>query len=115
MPTTERIAVKNKELVVRTDCNFFIRLLVIQEKRDRSLKYFLQFSLGQFAWSLGSPAGNDCKSVKSNLLARLKKKLNLIDQTTIHVARVYDDMCLVWKLLKGFDTFGDLYDYVDHL
>ena len=94
MPTTERIAVKNKELVVRTDCNFFIRLLVIQEKRDVSLKYFLQFSLGQFAWSLGSSAGNDCKSVKSNLLARLKKKKSILLIKQRFTQREYMTTCV---------------------
>ena len=63
------------------------------------------------AWSLEIRAGNGYKSVKSDLLACLKKKINLFDEIPIHVARVYDGMCLICQLPDGFDTSGDLSDY----
>ena len=47
MLAAEKVAVKDKELVVRADRNLFARLLVIWEKREVSMKDFLRYSLDQ--------------------------------------------------------------------
>ena len=61
---------------------------------------------------LGTSTVNDYKSVKSDLVSYLKKKINLADQMPIHVARVSDRICLICKVPKGFNTFGDISIYV---
>ena len=47
MLAAEKVAGKDKELVVRADRNLFARLLVIWEKREVSMKDFLRYSLDQ--------------------------------------------------------------------
>ena len=47
MLAVEKVAGKDKELVVRADRNLFARLLVIWEKREVSMKDFLRYSLDQ--------------------------------------------------------------------
>ena len=109
---TEEVAVKDKEVVIRADCDLFARLLVIREKREVSMKDFLRYSLGPVAWSLATPIGNVYKFTKSDLLTCLEKKINLVNQIPADAARVYDGMCIIRQLPTGFDTFGDLSDYV---
>ena len=47
MLAAEKVAGKDKELVVRADRNLFAWLLVIWEKREVSMKDFLRYSLDQ--------------------------------------------------------------------
>ena len=47
-----------------------------------------------------------------NKLTCLEKKINLVNQISADVARVYGRMCIIFQLPTGFDTFGDLSDYV---
>ena len=47
MLAVEKVAGKDKELVVRADRNLFARLFVIWEKREVSMKDFLRYSLDQ--------------------------------------------------------------------
>ena len=55
---------------------------------------------------------NVCKSTKLDLFTYLEKKINLVNQIPADAARVYDGMCIIRQLPTGFDTFGDLPDYV---
>ena len=112
MLTTEKLAVKDKEIVIRADRDLFARLLVIREKREVSMKDFLSYSLGPAAWSLATPIGNVYKSAKSDILTCLEKKINLANQIPADAARVYDGMCIIRQLKTGFGIFGDLSDYV---
>ena len=75
MLATEKVAVKDKEVVIWTDPDLFARLLVIQEKREVSMKDFWRYSLSPVAWSLATPIGNVYKSTKSVLLTCLEKKI----------------------------------------
>ena len=109
---TGKGAVKDKEVVILADCDLFARLLVIQEKHEVSMKDFLRYLLGLVAWSLATPIGNVYKSTKSDLLTCLEKKISLINQIPADAARVCGGMCIIRQLQTGFDTFGDLSDYV---
>ena len=112
MKASKMVSVKGKDLVIRADRNLFARLLVIQEKREISLKELLRFSLGPIAWSLATPTGTIYKSVKSKLLASLELKISLIDAIPPRSARIYDGMCIIQQLPTGLETFGDVSDYV---
>ena len=66
----------------------------------------------QCSWSLTISIGNVYYSTKSDLLTCLEKKINLVNQMPADAARVYDRMCIIRQLPKGFHTFRDLSDYV---
>ena len=78
MLATEKVAVKDKEVVIRADRDLFARLLVIRETREVSMKDFVGYSLAPVAWSLVTAIGNVYKSTKSDLLTCLEKKTNLV-------------------------------------
>ena len=94
MLATEKVAVKNKAVVIRADRDLFSQLLVIRERREVSKKDFFRYSLGPVAWSLATPTGNVYRSTKSDLLTCLEKKINLLNQIPADAARVYDGMCI---------------------
>ena len=76
------------------------------------MKNFWRYSLDPVVWSLATPIANVYKSTKSDLLTSLERKTSLVSQITADLARVCDGMCIIIQLTTGFDTFGDLSDYV---
>lgn len=112
MNATKKVSLKDRDLVIRADRNLFARLLVICEKREISLRDLLKFSLGPIAWSLATPAGTIYKSVKSKLLTSLEPRINHVDTIPPNSARIYDGMCILQQLPSGFETFGEVSEYV---
>ena len=111
MLLTEKVAVK-KKVVIRADRDLFARLLVIQEKREVSMKDFLGCLLGPVAWSLATVIGNVFKYTKSDLLTCLENKINLVNHISAAAAGAYDGMCIIHQLPTDFHTFRNLSDYV---
>ena len=72
MLVTEKVAVKDKEVVVQAYCDLFARLLVIREKCDVSMKDFLKYSLDPVTWSQVTPLGKENQSGQSNTGLRSK-------------------------------------------
>ena len=112
MLATEKVAVKDKEVVIRADRDLFAWLLVIRETREVSMKDFVGYSLAPAVWSLLTAIGNVCKSTKSDLLTCLEKKTNLVSQIPAAASRAYDGMCIIDQLPTGLDAIGDLSDNV---
>ena len=72
---------KEKSIVIAAERSMFARLLVIAQVRDvLPLREILAYSLGPIPWPLALPDGGLVKTVKSKLLASIKK--NLIAVTT---------------------------------
>ena len=70
------IKLKERELVVRADRDFFARVLVIAQSRGIDLCHFLQYSIGPVPWSLATPDGQLRKTLKSVLLSQLEKDVD---------------------------------------
>ena len=99
IPVTRRY-VKGKEVIIQSDRSLFARLLVIQEKRGISIRELLCHSLGPVAWSLATPKGHICRSVKSKLLNALEERIETVNEIPSKSARIYDGMCIMHQLPK---------------
>ena len=60
-----KVNVKDKEVIVKADCNFFARMLVIAQSRAMDLQHVLKFSIGPVPWSLATPDGQLRKTTKA--------------------------------------------------
>ena len=84
----KRLCVKGKEVIIQSDWSLFARLLVIQEKREISIREVLPHSLGPVAWSLATPEERIYKSVKSKLLNALEERIKTVDKIPCKSARI---------------------------
>ena len=58
MLVTEKVAVKDKEVVARADHDLLSRFLLIWEKHEMTMRGILRYSLGSVTWALAIPFGN---------------------------------------------------------
>ena len=107
-----RVKVQGKDVIVRADCSFFSRLLVVAQSRAMDLREVFQYSLGPVPWSLATPDGQMAKTTKSTLLQLLEKDCDPIEVVPNDAVWVVDAMALLQSITNVPRTFGELAEAV---
>ena len=108
------VKVKNKEVAIASDRETFARLLIIQQKRDVSLKEVMKYELSPTPLSLSDPDASTTlrKSSKSLLFNYLKSDIPVVNSVPDNTVPIFDGMVLFQKLPTDLTTFGDVSDYI---
>ena len=103
-------------VMLKNDCRFWARLLMIARNRDVDLQHVFTYSLRPYPRALATDSGCLVKTVKSKLLHALEQEamVPLIEQVPTNSAAIVDGMALL-QMLKAKnipETFGQLADVV---
>ena len=107
-----KVNVKDKEVIVKADCNFFARMLVIAQSRAMDLQHVLKFSIGPVPWSLATPDGQLRKTTKAVLLNLLEKGLQPLTAVPDDTVCMLDVTALLQSMPCSQRTFGELAEAV---
>ena len=93
---TEKVAVKDKEVVVWADRDFLHGYFWFKkEKCEVSMKGFLNYLLVPFAWFLATAIGNVYRSAKTDLFTGLETKIDLVNQIPVDPGWAYGGMRII--------------------
>ena len=106
MKQVKKLNLNGKDVIIQADRSLFARILILQEKRSISTRELLKCSLGPIAWSLATPEGSICKSVKSKLLNVLEDRVPVLGTIPPKAAQIYDGMCIIQQLPTGLETLA---------
>ena len=107
---SSKVSVRDREIAIVADRNFFACLLVISQNRKMDLQYVPSFSLGPLTLDLATPQGP------------YVKQLPLLESTTVpettplvssgQTAVILDGMAILQSLSLPVSTFGELAAFV---
>ena len=114
-PKTTKTA-SGQFVVIKNDCRFWARLLLIAKNRDVDLELVFSYSLRPFPRALATDSGGLNKTCKSKLLHVLEDEAGkpLIEQIPLNSTTIIDGMALL-QMLRAKDipnTFGELADSI---
>ena len=107
--------VNSTPVAIKADRQIFSHLLVIQEKRETSLKKVMTYELGPVPWSLAMPNGSLVKSAKASLMKVLEEQTPKVPVIPQGTAIIYDALVLIHKLPTALTTFGDISPFISKL
>ena len=108
---SSKVSVRDREIAIVADRNFFARLLVISQNRKMDLQYVLSFSLDPLPLALATPQGTLRKTAKAKLLPLLESTTVLKTTPLVSSGRtavILDRMAILQSLLLSVLTFGEL-------
>ena len=90
----------------------FSRFIILQEKREISIREVLKYELGALPLSIACSDGGMVKSVKAKLGNELKKFTPVATSLPVDCALIFDGMVLLHKVPKHCSTFGEISDFL---
>ena len=88
----------SKDSTVKSDRDFFARLLVVAQNRNMNLKDVLRYELSAVPCSLAAAVGSLCKDTKSTLSDTIEKGVPALQSYPIGAAWIIDGMALLQSL-----------------
>ena len=106
--TTKAKRKQSSKQTMKTDLDFFAKVLVIAQNRQMDLRDVFSFELGHLPLALASTNGGLCKTAKAKLAQLLERKAVTPEYRPMCSALIIDGMVLFHSIRKLPATFEDL-------
>ena len=108
----KKIKVKGKEHTTESSLKTFSRFIILQEKRNISIREVLNYELGALSLSIACAYGGMVKSNKASFGRELKKIVAIETELLLDCLSIFDGMVLLQNVPKHCPTFGEISDYL---
>ena len=90
----------------------FSRFIILQEKRNISIREVLNYELSALPRSIACADGGMVKSNKASFERELKTIVPIETELSLECISIFDGMALLRKVLKYCSAFGEISDYL---